>query len=230
MVVLDAVRPVSTFASAVEIVEPTSSRTQLTSSRTGQKRHSKDGKYPAWFPSRSPRQTGLLVDPAEQGNEDERNEASTAQTDKGWESEAQKVVENGAFSRVRSELARDLVQRVAQLEPLIGEVALATQINLLKRDLSHCHDVLKGHPGESDFLSIVTLVESAMTPLKWKQYTRPTVAAIRDALNIGYRQVRVGFEDYQMARSLLSNGHVDATPRLDLGAVNWNEIEDDEEA
>jgi hypothetical protein len=169
------------------------------------------------------------VDPAERGSENERNQATSLGSDQGREAKVRPTVKDGEGGRVRSELARDLVLRAKGLEPLIGDVALATHIGLLKRDLSRCHDALKGHPGESNYLSIVTLVESAMAHLKWKQYTGPQIAAISQALDIGYRQVRVRFDDYEKARCLLSNEHVDASPRLDLGAVNWNEIEDDEE-
>jgi hypothetical protein len=78
-------------------------------------------------------------------------------------------------------------------------------------------------------LSIIALVESAMSQLKWKQYTRPQLEAICQALEIGYRQVGIGFADYEWARSLFSHQHMDAAPRIDLGAVKWEDITDDDE-
>lgn len=140
-----------------------------------------------------------------------------------------KVSSDGDAVRVRSELARDLIQRVHESLPLVGDVSLATHVNLLKRELSRCHDALKNHSSERAYLSIITLVESAMAQLKWKQYTRPQLEAICQALEIGYRQVRIDFADYEYARSLFSQQNVDATPRIDLGAVKWEDITDDDE-
>lgn len=177
---------------------------------------------------RSSQQTALDVDPAERGDEDQRNQAAPLEVDRGQEERRSEVIEDGEGGRVRSEVARDLVQRVNQLLPLIGDVTLAANIGLLKRDLSQCHDKLNGHPSESDYLSIVTLVESAMTQLKWKQYTRSQLQAICEALNIGYRQVRVRFEDYEKARDLLSMKNVDSTPRIDLESLKWEDLADDE--
>ena len=223
MVTFDGVQPASTFASAVEMVEQTSSRSRPAKPRP-------EAKHPAWLVPRSSRQTGLPVDPAEQGSEDERNQTSSnGKVDQGKEAEVQKPVDDAEGSRIRSELARDLVQRVNQLEQLFGDVALAAHIGLLKRDLSRCHDALKGHPGESNFLSIVTLVESAMAQLKWKQYTQTQLESIRQALDIGYRKVRVRFEDYEIACSLLADKDVDTTPRIDLDSLKLEDLTDDEE-
>jgi hypothetical protein len=138
-------------------------------------------------------------------------------------------LENGEGNRIRSELARDLVQRVNQLLPLVGDVALATYVGLLKRDLSRAHDLLKGHPSESNFLSIVTLVESTVAQLKWKQYTDSQLEAIRHVLDMGYRQVQIGFTEYETARNLFSQKSLDATPRIDLDSLSLEDLTDGEE-
>lgn len=218
MVALDAVRPNATMTVAVDADLLTSSRTLPTKPRS---------KAAAMRP-RSPLQTGLDVDPAERGDEEEQNQAGTPEADQRRAVKEPERIEDGEGGRVRSEQARDLVQRVNQLLPLVGDVALATHIGLLKRDLSRCHDALNDHPGESNYLSIVTLVESAMAQLKWKQYTPPQLEAIRKALDIGYRQVRVRFEDYEKARTLLSRKNVDATPRINLESLKWEDIADEE--
>jgi hypothetical protein len=179
---------------------------------------------------RSRRDTGPEVDPYERGDEEERNQAAGTAAEEGRAmKEAVAPAEDGEAGRVRSEVARDLIRRVDDLLPLVGDVALATNLQLLKRDLSRCHDVLRGHPGESDFLSIVVLAESAMAQLKWKQYTRPQLEAIRQVFEIGYRQVQVGFEDYEKARSLLCSKHVEVTPRIDLESLKLDDISDEEE-
>jgi hypothetical protein len=113
------------------------------------------------------------IDPAEKGNEDDRNRAEAVEADDEQSVTELATVDDGEGIRVRSELARDLVNRVDALIPMVGDVALATNIQLLKRDLSRCHDALAGYPSESNFLSIVTLIESATAQKKWKQYTQP---------------------------------------------------------
>jgi hypothetical protein len=221
MVALDAVRPNLTMTVAVDA-------DQLTSPRTPPVKPHRKGAAPAWHRRRSTPQTGLDVDPAERGDEEEQNQASTPEADQGRTAKEQERIEDGEGGRVRSEQARGLVQRVDQLLPLIGDVSLATHITLLKRDLSRCHDALNDHPGETNYLSIVTLVESAMTQLKWRQYTRPQLEAIRQVLDIGYQQVWVRFEDYEKARTLLSRSKVDVTPRIDLESLKWEDIADEE--
>lgn len=222
MVTLDLVQPAATMSSPMEIDHWTTPRTQPVKPR-------QDGKEASWYRSRLALQTGLDVDPAERGNEEERNQATPLEADRGQEAKKPEELEDGEGSRVRSELARDLVQRVDELLPLLGDVSLATHIGLLKRDLSQCHDALRDHPGESNYLSIVTLVESAMAELKWKQYGKPQLDTIRQALDIGYRQVRVHFDHYEKARTLFSQQSVHSTPRIDLESLKWEDIKDAEE-
>lgn len=178
---------------------------------------------------RSEEQTRLEVSPSERGNEDERNKANSIEADEKRNGKEPQRMEDGEGSRIRSELARDLIHRVNQLLPLVGDVALATHVGLLKRDLSRGHDLLKDHPGERNFLSIVTLVESALAQLKWKQYTNSQLETIRQVLDMGYRQVRVNFNDYETARNLFSRKSVDATPRIDLDSLTLKDLTDDEE-
>jgi hypothetical protein len=220
MVTLDAMKPNATMTIAVEADPLTSPRTLPTKPR-------RKGAAPICHRRRPTSQTGLDVDPAERGDEEEQDQAGTPAAEQGRTAKEQERIEDGEAGRVRSEQARDLVRRVDQLLPLVGDVSLATHVALLKRDLSRCHDALKDYPGENDYLSIVALVESAMTQLKWKQYTRPQLEAIREVLDIGYRQVRVGFKDYEKARLLFSRNEVDATPRIDLASLKWEDIDDE---
>lgn len=174
--------------------------------------------------------TVLDVGPAERGDEEERNQAAPLDIDQGQERKKLRAIEDGEGSRVRSELARDLVQRLDQLLPLVGDVSLATYIGLLKRDLSRCHDALGNHPGESNYLSVVTLVESAMSQLKWKQYGEKQLMTIRQALEVGYRQVRVDFGDYEKVCAQFSRQNVDPTPRIDLESLTREDLACEEEA
>jgi hypothetical protein len=64
--------------------------------------------------------------------------------------------------------------------------------------------------------------------MKWKQYTIQQVDTIRQALDIGYRQVAVSYEDYQLVRKLLAVKDIDPVPRIDLDALKLEDLEDDE--
>ena len=167
MVVHDAVWPNMTMPVAVNGDQLTSPRTPSVKSR--QERAVAAGPRRRWAP-----RTDLDIDPAERGDEEEQNKAGTSEVDQGRTEKEPERAEDAEGGRVRSERARDLVQRVSQLLPLVGDVSLATHISLLKRDLSRCHDALKDYPDESNYLSIITLVESAMTQLKWKPFDLAT--------------------------------------------------------
>jgi len=136
---------------------------------------------------------------------------------------------DGQSIRVRSELARDIRNRVDELMPLIGEVAFATEVQLLKRDLSRCHDLLRARPTETNFLSIVTLIESAMSQRKWREYTSDELELIRSAVDVGYRQANVSFSDCDAIRRQFSDGSIDTHPRIDLDVLDLDDLTDDEE-
>jgi predicted DNA-binding antitoxin AbrB/MazE fold protein len=137
---------------------------------------------------------------------------------------------NGEAVHVRRELARDLIHRVDQLPPLVGELTLAANLQLLKRDLSRCHDALKDYPAEGDFLSLVTLVESALVPLTWKQFTRQQLETVRQVFDLGSRPAPVCFADHEKARQLFASNHVEVTPQINLGAIQGEDLTDGDEA
>jgi hypothetical protein len=85
----------------------------------------------------------------------------------------------------RADLARQLLVRVDRLEARLGEVSLATEIQLLKRDLARGHAVLAGRPEDNNYLSVVCLVEAALASLTWKRYTPVVLAALRRAFSGG---------------------------------------------
>jgi hypothetical protein len=162
--------------------------------------------------------TGAVVEAEERGNEELANEA--APLGPAGRQRAQQALEHDSeAARRRSELARDVLGRTEQMMPLIGDPALAVNIRLLKKDLAGCHDRLKGSPSESDFLSLVTLVESAIVARKWKEYTPAFLEQIRSAIDIGYRQSHIRFEDYDLVRRQFLAGSAGAGPRIDLESL-----------
>ncbi len=77
----------------------------------------------------------------------------------------------------RPEFSRQLLVPVDRLEARLGDVSLATEIQLLKRELARGHAVLT-RP-EDNYLSVVCLVEAALASLTWKLYTPVVLAALR---------------------------------------------------
>jgi hypothetical protein len=169
------------------------------------------------------------VEPEELGDEEERNFADVRDRVEPTRRPAVSEDDSGTASRVRSEVARDVLHRIDQVTPLVGDVSLATNIQLLKRELSRCHDVLKDYPSESSFLSLVTLVESAMSRKKWKDYTREQLELIRSAIEVGYRHARVSHDDYERVRQQFQSGRIDTIPRIDLESLQIDEFTDDQE-
>src|SRR5207302_5358957 len=95
----------------------------------------------------------------------------------------------------RSDPARQLLARAERLPALLGTIPLTTEVQLLKRDLSRGHDVLRA-ANETNFLSVVTLVESALACLTWKQYTPAVVDVLRQAFSAAARATPFTFPDY----------------------------------
>lgn len=113
--------------------------------------------------------------------------------------------------------------------PLVGDVSLATEFALLKRDLARGHNVLGSRPSETNYQSIICLVESALTGLKLKQLDRPQLDTIRQALEIGYRKVHVSVAYLEGVRELFRNKQVDVMPRIDLLSFTPEELADENE-
>lgn len=137
---------------------------------------------------------------------------------------------NGETIRLRSEAAREVRNVVEELIPLIGQALFPTKLQFLKRALSRCHDQLRDRPTESSFLSIVTLIEGTVAQQKWKEYSAEQLELIRSAADIGYRQTKVSFADYDEIRRKLGGEHIDSHPRIDLDALSLDDLTDDEEA
>jgi hypothetical protein len=168
------------------------------------------------------------VEPDERGKEDLRDQALSSSFEVETVEREEAYDRDGESARLRSELARDILDRMERVIPLAGEVALPTNIELLKRDLSRCHDQLRKRPAESGFLSIVTLIESALTQRKWREFTREQFERMRSAIKVGYLQSRVTFDDYERVRREVADD-IDTTPRISLESLSWEDVQDDEE-
>jgi hypothetical protein len=85
----------------------------------------------------------------------------------------------------RADLARQLLARVERLAPRLGDVSLAAEIQLLKRDLVRGHAIFSARPEDNNYLSVVTLVEGALASLTWKGYSPAVLDALRRVFAAG---------------------------------------------
>jgi hypothetical protein len=127
----------------------------------------------------------------------------------------------------RADLARQLLAHAERLSALLGTVPLASEIQLLKRDLSRGHDVLRP-AGETNYLSVVCLVEAALASLTWKQYTPVVVDALREAFTAGTRQGPFTFDDYDAIRQLFRERDISVGPTIDLDALDPEDLDGQE--
>lgn len=128
----------------------------------------------------------------------------------------------------RPDLARQLLARVERLSSLLGTIPSATQMQLIKRDLSRGHRVLRA-AGEINFLSVVTLVEAALARLTWKQYTADVVDALRQAFSAGMRPAPFTFEDYDAVRKLFRERGISILPSIDLDPLQAENLDEGQE-
>lgn len=115
----------------------------------------------------------------------------------------------------RAELARQLLARVDRLEARLGDVSLATEIQLLKRELARGHAVLTG-PEDNNYLSVVCLVEAALASLTWKLYTPVVLAALRRAFSAGTRDGAFTYEEYAALRRHFRVSDIPVGPTIAL--------------
>lgn len=126
----------------------------------------------------------------------------------------------------RVELARQLLARVERLSTLLGTIPLATEIQLLKRDMRRGHDVLP-QAGETDFLSVVCLVEAALASLTWEQYTPEVVVALREAFAAGTGHELFTFGDYSTIRRRFRERDIPVGPTIGLDALDTEDGQED---
>jgi hypothetical protein len=118
----------------------------------------------------------------------------------------------------RADLARQFLARVDRLAPRLGDVSLAAEVQLLKRELARGHGTLSARPEDNNFLSVVTLVEAALASLNWKGYTPGVLDALRQALSSGLREGDFSFEEYDAIRRHFKASGIPTGPTIDPSA------------
>ncbi len=115
----------------------------------------------------------------------------------------------------RADLARQFLARVDRLAPRLGEVSLAAEVQLLKRELARGHAVLNVRPEDNNFLSVVTLVEAALASLTWKGYTPVVLDALRRAFSTGVGDGEFTLEQYDAVRRHFKASGIPTGPIID---------------
>ena len=117
----------------------------------------------------------------------------------------------------RARISRELTSAISRMIPHVGSVKLTALLQLIKRDLSKCHDVFRGKRSEANFLSIVALVENALAGVNWKRMTKQNLERLKTALTVGESQRRVTFADVKRVRNDMIAGGLLGGPAFDYG-------------
>ena len=120
----------------------------------------------------------------------------------------------------RPELAQQLLARVDRLATRLGDVSLAIEIKLLKRELVRGHAVLANRPADNNFLSVVTLVEAALASLTWKGYTPVILDALRRSFLPGLDAGEFPFEEYDAIRRHFRGLGISTGPSIEIATTD----------
>ena len=133
----------------------------------------------------------------------------------------------GQQPATRADLARQLLARVERFAPRLGDVSLAAEIQLLKRDLVRGHAVLSARPEDNNYLSVVTLVEGALASLTWRGYTPAVLDALRRAFSAGVGEGEFPFEAYDAIRRDFNRSGIPTGPTIGLTAAAADSEDED---
>jgi hypothetical protein len=129
-------------------------------------------------------------------------------------------------SDTRADLARQLLARVDRLATRLGDVSLAPEVQLLKRELVRGHAILSARPEDNNFLSVITLVEATLASLTWKGYTPGVLDSLRGAFSAAGRAGELTFEEYDAIRRRFKASGIPSGPTIDLSSPELEEDED----
>lgn len=130
----------------------------------------------------------------------------------------------------RADLSRQLLTRIDRLTPRLGDVSLAAEVQLLKRDLVRGHAVLSARSEDNNFLSVVTLVEAALASLTWKAYTPAILDALRQAFVTALHDGEFTLEEYDTIRRHFKASAIPTGPAPNLTAPGVEEVVDGPQA
>ena len=127
--------------------------------------------------------------------------------------------------RTRPELVAQFLARLDRLRTRLGDVSLAAELQLLKRELARGHAILSVRAEDNNFLSVVTLVEAALASLTWKEYTPTVLDALQLALSSGAREGNFAFEEYEAIRQHFRTAGIPTGPTPGLNSSTDEEVD-----
>jgi hypothetical protein len=152
---------------------------------------------------RPERHTVAKVDATEKGDETKKD--TFADSDAGADPDARMR----EATCTRRTAAQNTSTALSRLISSHGSVKMATDLQLLRRQLSRCHGLLEPFRSERDYLSIVVLVELELGSKDWKEITKDELVALKKAIDIGVKEEHVTFNHYgRVLRVLNASGFV----------------------
>ncbi len=124
---------------------------------------------------------------------------------------------SGDLPEKRQEVAERLVALMERVIKSHLNVSMAANLQVVKRELSRCHDVLGSSRHESDYLSIITLVEANLACMDWKSATRRQLEQIKQSLAVGCEERHVTFDHYSRAVRRLRRFGLPTMPTFEVG-------------
>jgi hypothetical protein len=166
--------------------------------------------------------TQSRVEPSLRG--DARKQDETPEMDPGEEVQYQMP----ELVAKRQECSRRLSGLVANARRDRGTIAMAADVQLLKRELSRAHTLLGASRSESNYVSIITLVEATLASLDWKTATEQQLLQVQKALEVGGDSSTVTFDDFNKQRRLFRGNDLPTFPKFDFSADEDGFTEDND--
>lgn len=108
----------------------------------------------------------------------------------------------------RKKMAGGISKAFERLGTHCGKARAAADLQLLKRELARCHEELGPYPSESNFLSIVVLLELELGKKAWNAISKEELLFLKRAADIGISKDQITFDDYNFhLRTLNSSGY-----------------------
>ncbi|MSR56248.1 MAG: hypothetical protein EXS05_01055 [Planctomycetaceae bacterium] len=157
-------------------------------------------------------------------NVDGEREQSTATDGDGGSRGTQDVQDTGE----RARFAERLVELIDRTRHSVGRLEFASDLQLLKRDLSRCHNLSKTSASDVIFQSLVTDVESSLASTGWREITASQLAVIREVIFCAYRLPGLDVAFLREAREKMTKAGIETIPRVDLLSLKIDDDSDDD--
>jgi len=138
--------------------------------------------------------------------------AEDGQRDQGDASEVPGALERAARSQ-RKDLAEAIMTALRRLIRDLDTPGKATNLALLKRELSKAHDLAVR--SEAPYRSIVTLAENALAAVPWTEIDAGLLNLLQEQLKLGLEDRPVTTDDYLQTSKILGDNRHPLGPTFD---------------